>query len=122
MKKVLLAAAALVTMSLPVAAADMPLKAPVVARPFTWAGVYLGVNAGYAWVESDRFTALSPGFGGLSAAQIASIEAQSNGINLKDGDFTAGGQAGFNLQSGAWVYGAEIDLNYMGNRKVAGPL
>jgi opacity protein-like surface antigen len=34
-------------------AADMPVKAPVYVAPFTWTGVYLGINAGYGNSKSD---------------------------------------------------------------------
>src|SRR5271165_1698639 len=34
-------------------AADMPVKAPVYVAPFTWTGVYLGINAGWANSQSD---------------------------------------------------------------------
>ena len=29
----------------------MPVKAPVYVAPFTWTGIYLGINAGYGWAS-----------------------------------------------------------------------
>jgi outer membrane immunogenic protein len=58
--------------------------------PFTWAGLYVGVHAGYGWSSIDWQEGIFSG--------------------SQDGDgWLAGGQIGFNLQSGRLVYGLEAD-------------
>lgn len=76
-------------------AADLPpapeYRAPaqVVAERFTWTGVYVGANAGYGMAQIS------------DASGFASR-------NLNGG--LAGGQIGYNWQSGALVFGAEGDF------------
>jgi outer membrane immunogenic protein len=79
---------------LPVANAPMYRPAPV----FTWTGFYLGVNAGVAWNNGGSITVVDPVLG-----------PQSIGVGSRSG-FIGGGQAGYNIQSGALVYGIETDI------------
>jgi len=79
-------------------AADMPVKAPIVrapvVMPFSWTGLYVGANAGAAWIR-DCFTYQSGSSLGLDdGCQSAS-------------SFIGGGQIGFNWQTGTWVFGIE---------------
>jgi outer membrane immunogenic protein len=57
---------------------------------FSWAGLYIGAHAGYGW---------------------SSIEWQEGAfVGSHDGEgWLAGGQIGFNLQTGRLVYGLEVD-------------
>ena len=78
-------------------AADLPSRkgpvvAPVYAPVFTWTGLYVGANAGYAWGQID-----STNLGVVG------------GFNDPDG-FTGGGQIGYNYQIGQFVLGAEADF------------
>jgi outer membrane immunogenic protein len=58
--------------------------------PFTWAGLYVGLHAGYGWSSIDWQEGIFSG--------------------SQDGEgWLAGGQIGFNLQSGRLVYGLEAD-------------
>jgi outer membrane immunogenic protein len=85
-----------------VSAADLR-PAPVRAPPaiFSWTGFYLGVNAGGGWSStSSVFSA--PGF-----PSFADVDTHMSG-------FIGGGQAGYNWQSGAWVFGVEADFQYSG--------
>lgn len=83
-----------------VSAADLPSKkapliAPVVAAPvFTWAGAYVGAHFGHMW-GSTRVD---------DSGTITETGARTNG-------FLGGGLAGYNLQSGAFVYGLEGDVS-----------
>ena len=75
-------------------AADMPGRygEPAYVSPaIGWSGVYVGVYGGYGWGSSD-----------WSGAGIAGSTSPSGPL--------FGGTLGFNLQSGAWVFGAEGDL------------
>jgi outer membrane immunogenic protein len=82
-------------MAAPSFAADLPrpvYKAPIYVAPFSWTGFYIGVNGGYAWGHADW-----------------------NNVNTSlshnvDGALV-GGTIGYNLQTGAFVFGLEADLD-----------
>ena len=111
MRRVFLASVGMLTLAAlvgPGGAADLqrrydPTKAPVFAPAYNWTGFYLGINGGGGWGHSDWTT--TPGFdvsGGL-----------------------IGGTAGFNWQTGQWVFGVEGDVdwtNIKGNTVVGCPL
>jgi outer membrane immunogenic protein len=89
--------------------ARMPLKAapaPVVAAP-AWSGFYLGVFAGYGW---GRATATAPY--DANTGFFYNFLGASYGFDA-DG-FFGGGTVGYNIQSGALVYGLEGEVGYLG--------
>jgi outer membrane immunogenic protein len=106
-------------------AADIPRKSvPVVQtlQPlpvFTWTGVYVGINGGFAFETGKSRLTGSPG---LLATGLASTDRAKT---LGDG-FTIGGTIGYNYQFGNIVAGIEGDLNYLDLGKtvttVNGPL
>jgi outer membrane immunogenic protein len=121
MKKMLLTAAALLTVvSGSARAADMrpgPVytKAPMMAPVFSWTGAYIGLNAGYGWGDSEvATTTLAPPvsyFATTSTPAIALAGAQT----IKPNGFTGGGQIGYNWQaSSSTVLGLEADFEYFG--------
>ena len=84
------AAVAVLGFATAASAADMPARTytkapPMMAAPFNWTGFYLGLNAGYGWVDS----------GGSNP-----------------GGFVGGGQIGYNWQgyNSPLVLGIEADL------------
>jgi outer membrane immunogenic protein len=88
-------------------AADIPLKAPVVVAPFSWTGIYLGINAGYGTGQStgDAYCTNPAGVVsgiGCSSAMPAALK-QSGGF--------VGGQVGGNYQTGMFVWGVEADIH-----------
>jgi outer membrane immunogenic protein len=91
-------------------AADLPTKAPDYRGPppalsYSWAGSYLGANAGAVWSNTDiTWTRGDTGLG------IAVTNAATG--SLEKSGFTGGGQLGYNFQSGQFVYGFETDINY----------
>jgi outer membrane immunogenic protein len=95
MKKLLVACiAAAACCGAPALAADMPVKAPAVAAPvpmFNWTGFYVGGHAGGLWSEKHWTFIPDPTI-------TASPEPTG---------FLGGLQAGYNFQSGAWVFGVE---------------
>ena len=103
MKRVILAgvsALAVVTMmsaanaaDLPRRHAQMPVKAPEYAAPYSWTGFYAGINGGGAWGRSN-WSALSTDFD------------TSGGV--------VGGTLGYNWQSGPAVFGVEGDVDWSG--------
>ena len=103
-KSVLLTSTALTTsmafISGAAMAADMPVKAPVVAQPFSWSGCYVGGNVGGAWADIDQ----SVSFPGV-------IVIPSSG---RSSSVIAGAQAGCNWQfTPSWVFGVEGDFNWL---------
>jgi len=97
----LLAATALVaSFAQSASAADLSrpaFKAPApAAAPFSWAGLYIGAHIGAGWgtKEWDQFVA---------PAEFDSSHTV-NGI-------LGGGQVGFNVQNGLWVWGAEFQFS-----------
>jgi iron complex outermembrane receptor protein len=90
----------------PILSKALPLKAPAYAAPvvteWTWAGPYLGLNAGYASGKSNTNTSISDALAGTP------LVATSTSANFAGMSY--GAQAGFNWQSGAFVAGIEADI------------
>ena len=98
---------------------------PKNSRPFNWSGFYIGFNAGGAsaasrinssiacknndppvdTIFSCPFTTPDEVPGSTTAAPLA---AAGTG-KISDGGFTGGGQVGYNLQTGGFVFGLELD-------------
>lgn len=80
---------------------------------YSWHGLYAGVNAGYSWSNASLSnTGTDTGAGGLGSilkggAAPSTIDPSSRGP-------AAGLQAGYNLQLGSIVVGAEADIHWMG--------
>jgi outer membrane immunogenic protein len=96
-------AAALACTAVTSAQAAPPPPPPI----YNWSGFYIGVNAG-------------GGFGSSNPTWIANVTAAPfflTGVEptpkLPVGGFVGGGQAGYNFQSGSFVYGLETDLTWM---------
>jgi outer membrane immunogenic protein len=91
----------------PADAADMPVKAPVVAA-FTWTGFYIGGHAGWGQTAldmhfpSDNFFTLASSFTGCPTTLACELE---RGNTLSG--FLGGGHIGFNYQTGPFVFGVE---------------
>ncbi|WP_299565123.1 porin family protein [Enterovirga sp.] len=117
MKKLaLLASASLVLMAGAAAAADLPSRrapppaAAYTAVPvFTWTGFYVGGNAGYGFSDSNRIT--TRGNGPVTAANVAA-GFRPGSFGASPSGFVGGGQAGYNMQIGAFVVGFETDIMY----------
>jgi outer membrane immunogenic protein len=73
-------------------AADIGQQMP---SPYNWTGLYVGVNGGGGWGNSDHNFATGTSTGTF---------------NIKGG--MAGGGAGFNWQAGQFVAGVETDLDW----------
>jgi outer membrane immunogenic protein len=100
MKKLLIAGAALAALiATPALAADMAVKAPPapVAPMYSWAGFYIGVEAGGGWAKSQQ----TDTFGVTSGS-------------YNQGGALAGGTIGFNWQMGNIVAGLEADMSWAG--------
>jgi outer membrane immunogenic protein len=104
MKKLVIAAAALVVGTVSASAADLAArpytKAPVaVAAVYNWTGFYIGGQVGYAW--GDNHT-----------TEFVTATGLPTGFNQNyNTDGVVGGiHAGYNWQSGQFVFGLEGDL------------
>ena len=88
---------------------------PAPTKLYSWEGLYLGANAGYAWGSNSD---VDPGAHGVQtgvfsdgpaqlAAQLAGLA--PIGVNAKGS--LGGGQIGYNWQVGALVWGIETDFD-----------
>lgn len=114
-------AAATIALASPAFAADLPTKKAPVAPPpvFTWTGLYIGFNSGYAWADSETVNVGTVNlvdnsllnFGPASAAGgTGTVRARLNG-------FFFGGQIGYNWQfSERLIAGLEADIQGAGVR------
>jgi outer membrane immunogenic protein len=112
--------------SLPAIAADLPsVKAPpAYAAPpalFSWTGLYIGGNFGYAFSGNDNIQTLAND--SVTAAQFAGGTVPSS-YQLSPSGLLAGGQIGYNYEfsgtgagSGGFVTGVEADLDYSDLRR-----
>ena len=101
MKKLLIASTLLAGMNSYAHAADAPVpvqEVVVVPDVFTWSGVYIGVNLGGAWGDTDA-DSNAPGAAGFSPDQ-----------KFDHGSALAGAQIGYNWQFNQFVIGAEADI------------
>jgi outer membrane immunogenic protein len=124
MKRMLLGLAAIAALiNTPVLAADLQVKAPPPPPPpaSSWTGFYVGVDGGYGWNQSTGNRECYNPAGVLFAACV--LQNAPTGITPNGG--LAGGEAGYNWQSGVVVTGIETDLQWSGMRAsgafVAGP-
>jgi outer membrane immunogenic protein len=83
-------------MALPAFAADVPKgyfgPAPAPGPLLSWNGFYAGINGGYGWGTSDWSSSITAGSTSPAGGLI-------------------GGTIGFNVQSGAFVFGLEGDID-----------
>jgi outer membrane immunogenic protein len=120
MKKTLLAGLALGALIAPAMAADMapapyypaPIPVPVV---WSWTGLYIGANLGWAGSSNNLTnTGTDTGTGGLGSALAAGFIPGIVGVSHNG--FIGGGQIGYNWQLGPfWVAGIEADFDGLGN-------
>ena len=97
----------------PVLAADMAARAPPPPPPppvFSWAGLYIGLNAGGAFDNkvTEEPTGLFSEFAGAPLLSTSSNQSA----------FTGGGQVGYNWQFDNLVTGIEGDFNYVDFRDI----
>ena len=98
----LLGAVAAVALAQAASAADLPVKAPpapIVAAPYNWSGFYLGGQFGYLWGRT---------------------RVEENGVLTEPGAKTNGAigglLAGYNWQTGPYVFGLEADASWSNAR------
>lgn len=118
-----LVASVLVATAGAASAADLVIYEPVVSKPaassgFDWAGFYAGVHGGYAWgSEADNQSEVIGGGGGGGDTgggdpPPTSSEDPADAFDM-DG-FIGGVHAGYNWQTGNFVFGIEGDADFSG--------
>ena len=119
MKKIVSAVIGLLALTGMATAADLPAKAPVykappvIVDPWSWTGVYIGLNAGYSWGKSQTDVSY---FNAVTGLPIAPPAGSITSADFKLNGGVAGGQIGYNWQSGIWVGGIEADLQWSGQK------
>jgi outer membrane immunogenic protein len=110
---VAIAAAAALSVASSVHAADLPARMPVKTAPAViaaapvWSGFYVGLFAGYGW---GRAKATAP-FDGNTGFFYNFL---GNAYRFDADGFFGGATVGYNMQSGAIVYGVEAEAGYLG--------
>jgi len=104
----LFAAVAVIGFASIASAADMPVKAPIVAPAYNWTGPYIGIAGGYGWGHSNQ---TDPGI------PCSFFFRNGNNCFADDGSYTVsggiiGGTLGYNWQNGPWVFGVEGDFSW----------
>jgi outer membrane immunogenic protein len=132
MKKLALGGTMLAALAIgtPAMAADMPLKAPMIAPVvFSWTGFYVGGNLGYSWgrantdftettsatIVTQIFRTAGPNLISTTTVTVPPVTAGGSSRTNLNG-VIGGGQMGYNWQSGSMVYGFEADLQATGER------
>jgi len=108
MKQALFAAVSVIALAGTAGAADLPRRMPVpeyVAPAFSWNGFYIGGHTGVAVGKTS--TSNNAPYGGFDAGVPVSY-------NLNPVGIFGGGQLGYNWQYGAYVFGLEGDIGYLG--------
>jgi outer membrane immunogenic protein len=108
--RLLIAAAALISTTLAVQAADMKIKKPVYKAPpmpvvlaNDWSGFYIGGHLGYGWADS-----VSSGVAGVP------FDVAGTSVGAKPSGWLGGMQLGYNMTMQQFLLGLEVDLGYLG--------
>lgn len=111
MKKFLLGSVGAVVLGMvaPVSAADLAARPytkapPMIAAVYDWSGFYIGANGGWGSARKCWDLTNDALFGIVSPAAPEGCHDATGG--------TAGGQIGYRLQSGFWVFGLEAQGNW----------
>ncbi len=112
MKKMLAsgAVAAVLALSGPALAADMPVKVAPVAPVWTWTGFYIGAHGGGGWSDPSWTSDFNCAVGTLC---------DSGGSNISG--WLAGGTFGYRWQFTNWVFGLEATLSAADINGTTGP-
>lgn len=118
MKRVLLASAAVLGLTGIAGAADLAVRAPIVAPPpvWSWTGFYLGIGGGtawgtkeYDWNVDNTIASITTQLG--AAGVVPPLGLHSQGSHTINGGFF-GGQIGYNYQFGWAVVGVQADAHW----------
>src|SRR5882757_1017692 len=112
-----IAAVSVIAFTQVASAADLARKAPAYTPPppppvYSWAGFYIGGNAGWLGSTGNTVTntGTDTGTGGFGTGLTNGSLPQS--VNVDYSGFLGGVQVGYNWQSGSWVFGLEGDVDW----------
>jgi outer membrane immunogenic protein len=95
-------------------AADLPVKAPApVAAPFSWTGWYIGAHIGASWGTKEwdqNITVPGVAVPNIAAPATPAFTLVSDSSHTVNG-IIGGGQIGFNIQNGWWLWGIELQFS-----------
>jgi outer membrane immunogenic protein len=95
-------------------AADLPVRVRTervdYVVPRTWSGLYVGLFAGYGWGRARATEPTDP------ALVFPFYNGTNDPYSFNVSGFFGGGTIGYNVQSGALVYGLEGEVGYLGLR------
>lgn len=123
MKRLVTAAAAIATLGFGNAAnaADMSVKAPIVASIYSWTRIYIGGTAGGAWSRADVNLSTVNGANPLyDPTQIPGLNTIGS-PSISGSNAIVGGKLGYNQQWGSFVVGVEGDISSLRINKSATP-
>ena len=102
MKSLLLGSVSAIALACNVHAADLPVKAPAPPPPavvWSWAGPYIGIQGGIVWHRGKL----------IDSDDMLDISGPGTTYHATKAGGIVGGHAGYNLQSGSFVFGVEGD-------------
>lgn len=104
LRRILMASVGAIALAGSAIAADLPSRAPAPAYippPYSWSGLYIGGQIGYAWGQANSST-----FEGAPAAFLL-----DGPFNYNPQGVIGGVHLGYNLQIGQWLLGLEGDVD-----------
>ena len=109
-KLFLIALSSAAVLAAPAMAADMKVKAPILAPPpaFSWTGCHIGGNIGGKSATTSGSVDVAAATGPAGATPASSFHL----TDTTSGSFIGGGQLGCDYQGGWWVIGAEGDADW----------
>ena len=113
MKKLILAASALISAAALTSTANAADMTPVPSA-YDWTGFYFGLNAGVAWNNTEIDNDINWNGSGWNPADAAVIRNLGESLTDDDAVFTGGAMLGYNWQMDSFVLGVEADINYLG--------
>src|SRR5215210_380202 len=100
-------------------AADLAIRSTPSYTPSMWSGFYGGVHVGYGWGD-PQITSTITSFVEPAPGATGILSSTASGTSSSSRSALGGFQAGYNFQSGSWVYGIETDLSVT-KLQAAGP-
>lgn len=94
-------------------AADLFVPPPPPPAVWSWEGPYIGAYGGWAHSRTKATDLDGTEFGDQDVASVPGVS-----LSMSDDDFFAGGTIGYNFQSGAFVFGPEVELGYINNDRL----
>ena len=111
--RILLTSASVVALTASALGADLgggsPYVAAAAAPYWNWTGFYVGADVGGAWGSGSVNGVVPPTSAMISSART--LEAAIDHGSFSDSAVFGGGQIGYNIQSGSFVFGAEASLD-----------